>query len=230
MRHMVAFLLVFALYACARAEAPGKAIEPFWLRVLEDHDLIPTELVVIREDGKRETGMVRRGDDTRGDPFLGGDLKGFVFAQSYGFWLELEARQPHAVEANVLWPAARYIDESGKAHEVYAQPRGVLPDDPASLRPPPPERLPPGGNLRPTVVPIFKQYLVKTGRGEATPYSEPLLPATLRGKSEAQTKMYLDDLAERRVPVKLLLPVEMKGLRSDYIFTFIVQRESNPGD
>ena len=38
--------------------------------------------------------------------------------------------------------------------------------------------------------------------------------------TELQMKAYVDDLARRQVPVKLLLPIEIDGVCYDYTFTF----------
>jgi len=41
--------------------------------------------------------------------------------------------------------------------------------------------------------------------------------------TEQQMKAYVDDLAKRQVPVKLLLPIEIEGTRYDYTFTFVLK-------
>jgi len=140
---------------------------------------------------------------------------------NYGFWLDLTNKAGESIR--VLWPMARYVDELGAAHTLYAQQRGALPDERDKLRPPPVEIIEAGARSRPTVVPIYKQYLVASGCRDLYPYSEPLVPTRLDDKNEQQMKAYVDDLAKRQIPVKLLLPFEIDGKRYDYTFAFVLK-------
>jgi hypothetical protein len=212
-------LLILLLSGCC--DRNTRRIQPHWLRAEEPYELVPVQLSRIVSGTVTEPLEISVGKDTRGDPFNGKEIVGFVVAQNYGFWLDLTNKGGESIR--LLWPEARYVDELGTGRTVYAQRRGALPDERDKLRPPPAELIEPGGRSRPTVVPIYKQYLVASGCRDLYPYSEPLVPTRLDDKNEKQMKAYVDDLARRQVPVKLFLPIEIDGKRYEYTFAFVLK-------
>jgi len=214
MRIAAAALAVLLLGACC--DRSTKTIQPHWLRAMKNYELVASQLNRGVQAVALEPVPLSR---ERCIKDLG--IDGCIRDQRYGFWLDLTNESGKPIR--LLWPEARYIDEKGGGHEVFAQERGALPDDRDNLHAPPPEVVAPAGRTRPTVVPIYKQYLVASGCKDLYPYSEPLIPTRLDDKNEQQMKAYVDDLAKRQVPVKLLLPIEIDGKRYDYTFTFVLK-------
>lgn len=211
--------------ACCDGELPR--MPDWYLRVSTDHHISPTGLEK-RNNRNVVPYKVLEGETTKGDPFTADRFSGFVVAQRYGFWLDLTNTSDESI--TLLWPEARYVDEFGDEHEVYQQPRGALPDDRDALTTTPPMIVSPGERVRPTIVPLYKQYQVGFGcRGEIA-YSEPLIPTNLRELTEQEAHAHIDRMAEEQTPVRFVLPVEIAGERYDYVFTFTLRdwREDLP--
>jgi hypothetical protein len=206
-------MLVVCSFATACCDRETKRIQPHWLRTTEGYLLKTSQIE------PQQVRIIKR--DVVDTSFESSGITGVIGAQHYGFWLDLTNKNGESIR--LLWPEARYVDELGKAHTVYAEQRGALPDERDKLQPPPVEFIEAGGRSRPTVVPVYKQYLVASGCRNLYPYSEPLIPTRLDDKNEQQMKAYVDDLARRQVPVKLFLPIEIDGERYDYTFTFVLK-------
>jgi len=204
--------IVFTSGACC--DRQHKRIEPHWLRTTSNRYLA---LAFIQRPGPVPIG----GSEASRSWFENEGIAVEIGTQHYGFWLDVANRTGKPIR--MVWPEARYIDEKGSIHEVFSQERGALPDDRENLRSPPAQLVASGGRIRPTIVPIYKQYLVASRCRDLFPYSEPLIPTKLSDKDEQQMKAYVDDLARRQVPVKLLLPIEIDGKRYDYTFTFVLK-------
>lgn len=158
--------------------------------------------------------------DVHGEHFESKSLNGYGNSPGASLWLELTNKTNQPVR--VLWPDVRYFDEKGEAHEVYWR-RRSLPLDPKKIDASTPTVLNPNETLRPTIQPTYKTYDVQYNTEESGEFSEPLVPTKLEGMSEQQMKAYVDDLAKRQVPVKLVLPIEIEGKRYDYTFTFVLK-------
>lgn len=183
-------------------------------------------LMIVEERGagrQRHLKVLAR-VDTKGDQFSGDRLAGFASVPGYGFWLDVTNKGQKSIR--LLWPRARYIDEVGHAHTVYHY---VIGDRPPSdvLTPGPPTELARQAMTRQVISPGYKTYMIEEG-GEDHVFEEPLVPTTLKGRTAAQMKAYVDDLAKRQVPVKLMLPVEIDGVRYDYTFTFLLKPLTSP--
>lgn len=209
------FLLLLISACCGRGV---KRVQPHWLRVLDRYD---QPLAGVERSGTTGNTQVKLisfpGSQQR--CFEGQELEGCERTQEYGFWLDLKNRGAGPVQ--LLWPQARYVDELGKKHEVYAPERGDLTVDVAQVHVMQTDTLKPGERRRPTIMPIYKQYMV--GCRHAELFSEPLVPSRLDDKNELATRRYVEDLAKRQVPVKLFLPIEIKGIRYEYSFTFVLR-------
>ena len=151
--------------------------------------------------------------------FRAAATEGCIADVRYGFWLDITNRSDKPIR--LVWPHARYVDELGKTHELFAPDRGDLTVDIAQVHLSQTDTLRPGEKRRPTVMPIYKQYMV--GCKDPELFSEPLVPTRLDDKDEIATKRYVEDLAKRQVPVKLLLPVEIESIRYEYTFTFVLR-------
>jgi len=219
MKSFVAVLLLIASFG-ACCDRRTKRIQSHWLQAPFDYDLFLDGTTRSTAHAVEDVafGPVR---DQRGNCAEHKELDMCIHNAGYGFWLDLTNKSGKPIR--MLWPEARYVDEKGVGHEVFAQERGALPDDRQNLRSPPPELVAPSARTRPTIVPIYKQYLVASGCRDLYPYSEPLIPTRLDDKNEQQMKAYVDDLAKRQVPVKLLLPMEIDEKRYDYTFTFVLR-------
>ncbi len=212
----VALTAVVAVATSACCDKTSKRLQPHWLRTTENRYLALANVLAADKQvpvASSELSVSWLDHQTF-------DLE--IGTQHYGFWLDLTNKSDRPIR--LLWPDARYVDEKGVEHTLFAQERGALPDDRAHLMPPPPQGVAPSQRVRPTVVPIYKQYLVASGCRDLYPYSEPLIPTRLDDKNEQQLKAYVDDLAKRQVPVKLVLPIEIDGKRYDYAFTFVLKR------
>ena len=216
----VAVTLVFGLTltsACCDKET--KRLQSHWLRTLESYALSPVELER-RTNEKSESLNISPGQTTQGDLFEGREISGFIFVQHYGFWFDVTNKSSRSIR--LLWPEARYLDEKGVRHELFRQPMGALPP-PSEMRISKPVTVEAGGRVHDVIAPIYKSYLVASGCKDLVPYREPLIPTKLDDKNEHQMKVYVDDLARRQVPVRLLLPIEIEGMRYDYTFTFVLK-------
>jgi len=211
-------IIVLFLGSCC--DRKTRRIQPHWLRAMENYELIVIQLnrQAATEADAIEVMPVSQSHERC---FHRDAIRGCIADVRYGFWLDLT--NDSGTPLRLLWPEARYLDEKASSHEVFAQERGALPDDRGNLRSPPAQVVASGGRTRPTIVPIYKQYLVASGCRDLYPYSEPLIPTKLDDKDEQQMKAYVDDLARRQVPVKLLLPIEIDGKRIDYTFTFVLK-------
>ena len=154
--------------------------------------------------------------DTRGDRIDGERIAGFASVPGYGFWLDVTNKTGKPIR--LLWTDARYIDEVGQRHTVYHYVIGERPPSDL-LTPGAPTELAPGATTRQVVSPGYKTYMIEEG-GEEHVFEEPLVPTTLKGRAPEQMKAHVDDLARRKIPVKLLLPMDIDGKRYEYIFTF----------
>src|SRR5581483_3887743 len=137
-------------------------------------------------------------------------------AQSADFWLEVTNTNKTAI--CVLWPEARYIDEVGQAHLLFWR-SASLPLDARKIEATTPTVLLPNQTLKATIQPVYKTYDVRYNRYESGEFSEPLVPTKFDHMTQQQVKAYIDDLARRQVPIKLLLPIEIRGVRFDYTFS-----------
>lgn len=148
---------------------------------------------------------------------------GDISSQDYGFWLELTNNTSTPVR--LLWPDAQYVDEFGRAHGIYHYSNSVEPPNDVQA-PQPPTVIPPGVLQKEIIAPGYKTYMVGSCR-EAYVFREPLVPTNLsdlrRFPHDASVKAYVDDVAKRQVPVRLILPVEIEGKRYDYTFTFVLR-------
>ncbi|MGH9458890.1 MAG: hypothetical protein ACRD2J_14750 [Thermoanaerobaculia bacterium] len=156
-------------------------------------------------------------------------MKVQVHVERYGFWLDLKNNNESPVR--VLWPAARYLDEAGTAHAVYAQPMDPLPAPDEMRKGTAPTQLGTGERLDYVVAPIYKASVIQYDFYERGPFHAPLIPTDLmnlqRFPDEAAIEGYMENLAERQVPVRLLLPIEVDGTRYEYALTFIVRDEES---
>ena len=212
----IAVLAALLSSACCNRELPGR---PTWyLGIMTDYHITPKTLERRDSDDTSTYFDIQRGSSTEGDPFSTDVFDGFVVGQSYGFWLDVKNSSQRPLV--LLWPEARYVDELGEEHEVYQQPRGALPDDRSALTTTPPQKLGPGGQVRPTIVPLYKQYQIGFQCRDELPYSEPLIPTDLRSLAREEAEARVQRIFEKQMPVKLVLPVEVEGERYDYIFSF----------
>lgn len=218
------FFLLNAIACCDQTTLPETP--SFWLHIGEGY--FPALSSITSSESAASIASVER----HTAKFSSSSLDGALRIQRYGFWLDLTNRSEERI--TLLWPEARYVDELGQAHEVFQQPRGALPDNRNALATTPPVVLSPEEQLRPTIVPLYKQYQVSYGcRGEL-PYSEPLIPTNLRELSEEEAKTRVDEIYREQIPVKLILPVEVGGQRYDYVFSITLKdsreelREATP--
>ncbi len=215
-------LLILSVYGCC--DKTTRRIQPHWLMAGEPYELVPLQLSRVESNTVVEL-EIKQGRDTRGDPFNGEQVMGFVSVQRGGFWLDLTNKSNKPIR--VLWPLARYVDELGHEHRIYAQPRGPLPDLPSEMATTDAVTVQPGERYRPTVVPVYKQRLLASGCREMVPYREPLIPTNLtdvrRFPGEASVRAYVNDLAKRQAPVKLVMPVEIDGKWYQYTFSFVLR-------
>lgn len=219
--HRFSLLLITWLLVNACCDRHARRIQPFWLRVPDPYSLSLEAAERVHEHSVLEQIRFQPIRDQRGNCADETEMLVCISNVNYGFWLDVTNKAGNPIR--LLWPETRYVDEAGKPHEVYAQERGALPDERDKLKLPPPQPVNPGQRVRPTVVPIYKQYMVASGCSNLYPYSEPLIPSRLGDKNEQQMKAYVDDLAKRHVPVKLVLPIEIDGARYDYTFTFVLK-------
>ncbi len=219
---LLAFSL--ALTGCAKESVDVPSIQPHWLRATEGYLLEPR--LVLRK-GESDSTRLPLSSEYGVGYFEDRGVAATVSAQHYGFWLDVS--NENASPVRIIWPHAAYVDENGVRRAIYAQPRGVLPDDVAQIKVPSPESLRAGEAKKITIVPIYKQYLVRNGNDGVIPYSEPLIPTTLSDKDETAMREYVRDLAVKSVPVKLVLPIEMSGTEVVYILEFsLVRAWSSP--
>ena len=213
-----ALSLFLSLLASACCDRGVKRIQPHWLRVLEQYDQPLASAERRGATGNAQLKLISfPGSQQR--CFESQELDGCERTQEYGFWLDLKNKGDKTVL--LLWPQARFVDELGKTHEVYAPERGDLTVDIRQVHVSRTDTLEPGARRRPTIIPIYKQYMV--GCKDPELFSEPLVPTRLDDKDEIATKHYVEDLAKRQVPVKLLLPIEIEGIRYEYTFTFVLR-------
>lgn len=217
-KSVLVFAILFTLAGCC--DPSSKRIPAHFFSVLEGLSLAP--VAVTRESA---IGVIKV--PFHEEHFIGRfeDLGiRWIFSQAnypYGFWFELENNGDG--EIRLLWPESRYVDELGAEHEIFSQSRGPLPEDPRGLKPPPRQVVRAGERVEPTVLPIFKQYLVSSGCRETIPYSEPLIPTNLAHQSETQARERVRSILRNRIPVKLKLPIEANGDRYVYIFEFVLR-------
>ena len=152
-------------------------------------------------------------------------IAGSVGAQDFGFYLRV--RNIHGSTVSVLWPEARYVDELGTSHTVYHYGQQPPPED--VNRASPPSELGPGASLVEIVAPAYKTYMGVVGCKSYFAFQEPLLPSMLRGKTETQVRAYLESVVRNRAQVRLLLPIEVDGMRRDYILTWLLSALRTPG-
>lgn len=211
----VAFLALGFVVLVHCDESSARRIQPYWSRSYERYELVLSKL----ERGPGEAPVsfmpVR---DQRGNCFSANFLA-CVATQRYGFWLELTNTSNKPVR--ILWPEVRYVDELAAPHEVFWR-QLSLPLNAAKM-PPKATAVQPNQTLRASIQPSYKSYWVQYNRLESGEFSEPLVPTKLEGMSEQQMKAYVDDLAKRQVPVKLVLPIEIDGVRYGYTFTFVLK-------
>ncbi len=213
-----ALVAVFAAAIWACCDRETKRMQPHWLSAGRGYVFDPEE--ISREQTslsfKRPYGIAYWGDER---------VSGTIRAQEDGFWLELTNKSDKPIR--VLWPLTRYVDELGHEHRIYAQPRGPLPDLPSEMATTDAVTVQPGERYRPTVVPVYKQRLLASGCREMVPYREPLIPTNLtdvrRFPGEASVRAYVNDLAKRQAPVKLVMPVEIDGKWYQYTFSFVLR-------
>jgi hypothetical protein len=214
---VLAVTVLATLDACCDRSTPR--VPKHWLHVLDKTQLRPTTLERVR-GMESESLAITEGTTTRGEPFFGGGIEGFVFAQPYGFWLEIA--NTSAKPIRILWPNARYVDERGRPHAVFRQPMNPLPP-PEDMQPSSSIVVAPGSRIKDVIAPIYKSYIVAFGCAERTAYREPLVPTVLKGKTEPEVTTYIGEMLAKQTPVKLVIPTEVDGQRSDYVFTFVLR-------
>lgn len=213
-------MLVMWLGANACCDREGRRIQPHWLRVPDPYSLSLETAQRVQSGMTVEKILFAPIRDQRGNCLERAEMSICISNVNYGFWLDLTNKSGKPMR--ILWPAARYVDELGNGHELFRQPMNPLPS-PEAMKPSAPVTVSPGGHINDIIAPIYKSYMVAFGCREYTSYREPLVPTRLDDKNEQQMKTYVDDLAKRQVPVKLMLPIEIDGQRYDYTFTFVLK-------
>lgn len=213
--------LLFAILATLVAfggccDKETKRIQPHWLRAYEGYELNLIEIA--RGDTAVSFSPIL---DQRGNCFKDRSLDACIARRRYGFWLDVTNQGERPVR--LLWPEARYVDEDGGDHGVYHYSRTA--DPPANVLAPDqsPTVVARGESKKEIIAPGYKTYNVASGCRELAVFREPLVPTKLEGMSEQQMKAYVDELARKQVPVRLVLPVEIGGQRHDYMFSFVLK-------
>lgn len=125
---------------------------------------------------------------------------------------------------------ATYTDEEGTVHQVGHSSIGG--DGGAyrgsDIRHSKEARLPLSISPRGTAVQsIFlpnKIYMVQAEPLIDVMFHEPLIPGSLRGESAMEMEKRVDRIAAAKLPVRLKLPVQVKGSRYEYTLAFLLQK------
>lgn len=220
---IVSVAIVLALLGGCGEGGP-KRVQRQWLRPYSDYALT---LETLTRAG--QPIVVRPIVDQRGNCFEDLGLSACVSTQRYGFWLDITNKRTKPI--SLVWPEAKYVDERSIPRAVYAQPMGPLPGPEKMKAIPSPWVIRPDERSNPVVAPAYKSINVRYGGYERGPYNFALIPTNLDNvqafPDEASVKRYVEDIAARQVPVKLVLPIEIDGVRYDYTFTFVLKRWSD---